>query len=218
VAVCLLIAALALHLAASALPGDARIPAGLALGVVALVVARMTSLSMTDLGLARDTWRAGLLWGGAAAALVMIGYAAALVITDNMPEPRYDSWSHAVFAALVLIPIGTVIPEELVFRGVVWGLIRRARGAQTATIASSLLFGLWHVVPALGGGPANDALAGAVGSGSIGTVLSVLATVVVTSVAGVVLCVVRQRSDSLLAPVLLHWAVNAGGVLFVLVA
>jgi membrane protease YdiL (CAAX protease family) len=45
----------------------------------------------------------------------------------------------------------------------------------------------------------------------------VLATVVLTSAAGVILCYGRQRSDSLLAPLLLHWAVNIGGVLFVLV-
>jgi uncharacterized protein len=83
---------------------------------------------------------------------------------------------------------------------------------------SSMLFGLWHVVPALGGGPANDALTGAVGSGVMGTILGVLATVIFTTAAGVVLCYLRQRSDSLLAPILLHWAANGAGVLFVLLA
>jgi membrane protease YdiL (CAAX protease family) len=140
------------------------------------------------------------------------------LVVDDVASPRYDTWPEAVVAALVLIPLGTVIPEELVFRGVLWGLLRRARGTRVATVGSSMLFGLWHVGPALGGGPANDALTGAVGSGVMGTILGVLATVVFTSAAGVVLCYVRQRSDSLLAPILLHWAANGAGVLFVLLA
>ena len=191
---------------------------GIALAVAALVVARLVRLSAADLGLARERWRAGLQWGGAAAVLVLTAYAVASVVVDDVGDPRYDTWPKAVVAALILIPLGTVIPEELVFRGVLWGLLRRARGTRVATVVSSMLFGLWHVVAALGGGPANDALAGAVGSGLMGTILGVLLTVVFTAVAGVVLCYVRQRSDSLLAPILLHWAANGAGVLFVLLA
>ena len=191
---------------------------GIALAVAALVVARLVRLSAADLGLARERWRAGLQWGGAAAVLVLTAYAVASVVVDDVGDPRYDTWPKAVVAALILIPLGTVIPEELVFRGVLWGLLRRARGTRIATVVSSMLFGLWHVVAALGGGPANDALAGAVGSGLMGTILGVLLTVVFTAVAGVVLCYVRQRSDSLLAPILLHWAANGAGVLFVLLA
>lgn len=216
-AVTLLVAALAARVASMGLPGNVHTPAGLALTVVVALVARAAGLSAADLGLARRTWRAGLKWGGLAAALVAVGYVVAALVVDSVPEPRYDSWPEAVLAGVVLIPLGTVIPEELAFRGVLWALIRRDRGARTATLWSSALFGLWHIVPALGGGPANDALAGTVGSGPVGTVLGVLATVVLTSAAGVVLCSGRQRADSLLAPVLLHWAVNIGGVLFVLV-
>ena len=191
---------------------------GIALAVAALVVARLVRLSVADLGLARDRWWSGLKWGGSAAALVLVAYAVASVVVDDVAAPRYDTWSEAVVAALVLIPLGTVIPEELVFRGVLWGWLRRVRGTRVATVVSSMLFGLWHVVPALGGGPANDALTGAVGSGVMGTILGVLATVIFTAVAGVVLCYLRQRSDSLLAPILLHWAANGAGVLFVLLA
>ena len=45
-----------------------------------------------------------------------------------------------------------VVAEELTFRGVLWGLLRRDRGARAATVLSSVLFGLWHVPAALGGG------------------------------------------------------------------
>ena len=40
-------------------------------------------------------------------------------------------------------------------------------------------------------------------------------TVLVTGVAGIGFCWLRIRSDSLLAPALLHWAVNGLGVLAV---
>ena len=212
----LLLAALAASLATAGLSRDVRLPAGLALTLVAAITARTAGLSAADVGLARDSWRAGLRWGGAAAALVAAGYVVAALVVESLPEPRYDSWSEAVLAGLVLIPLGTVIPEELAFRGVLWGLLRRARGTRIATLVSSALFGLWHVVPALGGGPANVAIAGVVGSGGVGKLFGVLATVVLTGAAGILLCYLRQRSDSLLAPVLLHWAANSGGVLLVL--
>ena len=80
---------------------------------------------------------------------------------------------------------------------------------------SSALFGLWHVLPALGGGAANESVAGIVGDGVAGTALRVAGTVIFTGLAGVLLCELRARSGSLLAPILLHWAVNAFGELFV---
>jgi membrane protease YdiL (CAAX protease family) len=53
----------------------------------------------------------------------------------------------------------------------------------------------------------------------LGTVLpEELATVGFTTLAGVVLCWLRPRSDSLVAPILAHWAVNALGVIVTLVS
>ena len=40
-----------------------------------------------------------------------------------------------------------------------------------------------------------------------------MVTVVFTSLAGVVLCWLRLRSNSLVAPVLAHWTVNGLGVI-----
>jgi membrane protease YdiL (CAAX protease family) len=54
-----------------------------------------------------------------------------------------------------------------------------------------------------------------VGNGAAGTALRVAGTVIFTGLAGVVLCELRGRSGSLLAPILLHWAVNGFGELFV---
>ena len=107
---------------------------------------------------------------------------------------------------LVTLPLLTVIPEELAFRGVTWALMRRVGGTRVATLGSSVLFGLWHVLAALGGGPANETAAGALGEGAVGVAARVGATVLVTFLAGLLLCALREGSGSLLAPIGLHWA------------
>ena len=48
------------------------------------------------------------------------------------------------------MPLGTVLLEEIGFRGVVYGLSARMWGFAWATVISSVLFGLWHVQPAIG--------------------------------------------------------------------
>src|SRR4029450_13456394 len=106
-----------------------------------------------------------------------------------------------------------VVPEELAFRGVLLALLGRRHGVGVATVASSALFGLWHVAASLGGGAANATIAGAGGADAPGTTLRVMVTVLFTSLAGVVLCWLRLRSGSLLAPALAHWTVNGVGVL-----
>lgn len=54
----------------------------------------------------------------------------------------------------------------------------------------------------------------AVLAGAVGTVVAVTAATTGAALAGVVLCELRRRSGSLLAPFALHWALNALGVLF----
>ena len=181
-------------------------PAHLAIGLVVVVllagIARRARLTRDELGLAH--WRRGLAWGLVAAATIAVGYA----IAAPRIEATQQGWPAAVTAALVTIPLGTVLPEELAFRGVLLALLRRRAGTRAATVTSSVLFGLWHVPPALGGGAANELL-------GADPAIRVAVTVLVTAVAGLVLCGLRLRAGSLLAPVLAHWAANGLGVLAV---
>jgi membrane protease YdiL (CAAX protease family) len=87
------------------------------------------------------------------------------------------------------------------------------RGTAFATAVSSLLFGLWHVLPSLGLATDNQAIGGAVGRGRTGQVLAIGATVLFTAGSGVVFCELRRRSGSLLPSAALHWAVNGLSVL-----
>jgi membrane protease YdiL (CAAX protease family) len=189
-------------------------PAGAA---ALLALARWAGLSWAELGLGRGTWRRGLGWALAAIGAVAVVFAvgAALPLTRSaFRDARYDlGWGHALLTAFVLIPLGTVLLEEVAFRGVLWGLLRRRHGTWVATTVSSGLFGLWHVLPSLGLAADDQAIGSAVGTGSSGQAVSVLGTVLFTGLAGVVFCELRRRSGSLLAPAGLHWATNALGVL-----
>ena len=204
-------------LANRVVPG-ADVLVGLALVAGLAVVAWGSGLTADDVGLARRTWGSGLRWGGAAAAIVAVGYgiAASIPAVRDAVADSSASWGATVVKALVVIPLATVIPEEFAFRGVLWGLLRRESGQRVATAVSSALFGVWHVLPALAGGAANDSVSGVLGGGPGGNVLLVVGTVVFTGIAGVVFCELRRRSGSLLAPILLHWAVNGFGELLLL--
>jgi CAAX protease family protein len=201
---------------------DVRVPhAALGVGpgcaIVLLALARLAGLSWAELGLGPGTWRRGATWGAVVIGITAVGVAVAAAVPltrGAFRDTRYEhGWANAVLTAFVLIPVGTVILEEIAFRGVLWGLVRRVRGTAWATVTSSALFGLWHVLPSLGLATENEAIGGAVGRGRSAQVTTVLATMLFTAMAGVVLCEMRRRSGSLLASAALHWATNGLSVL-----
>jgi membrane protease YdiL (CAAX protease family) len=201
---------------------DVRVPhASLVVGPVGAAVllglARLAGLSWAELGLGPGTWRRGLTWAAAVIGIVaaVLAAGAALPLTrDAFRDSRYHlDLAQALLTAFVLIPIGTVLLEEVAFRGVLWGLLRRLGGTVVATTVSSALFGLWHILPSLGLATDNEAIGSAVGQGRSAQVIAVLGTVLFTAGSGVVFCELRRRSGSILAPAGLHWAVNGLSVL-----
>ncbi|MGW7285494.1 CPBP family intramembrane glutamic endopeptidase [Streptomyces sp. NPDC054847] len=186
----------------------------LLVSVLLLGVLRWAGGTWADAGLAPGTLARGCRW-----ALVLMGVVGAVYVagallpaTRSLFEDRlYEGMSATELTArvLVLVPVGTVLVEEVAFRGVLYGLLCRARGAVRATTVSSLLFGLWHVLPSLA--TAKPALTTVFGTSVLGAALAVAATVLFTAAAGVLFCELRRRSGSLLAPMGLHWAVNAFG-------
>jgi|RhiMethySRZTD1v2_1073278.scaffolds.fasta_scaffold38013_1 CAAX protease family protein len=195
-------------------PSRADLIVGPVAAAVLLVLAHREGLSWADLGLGRGTRLRGALiaLGAFVAVATVYAVAAAVPLTrDAFLDSRYQLGAgDALFTAFVLIPLGTVLVEEVAFRGVLQGLVTRRFGAVWGVGLPAVLFGAWHILPSLGLARANPAVAGFTGGDQI---LAVLGAVAFTTLAGVLLGELRRRSGSLLASAGLHCAVNGVGVL-----
>ncbi|OBI10001.1 abortive infection protein [Mycobacterium sp. E2462] len=185
-----------------------------ALGLVVLM--RCSGLGWADLGLGREHWKSGLGYALGAVAVVALVIAVGVALPMTRPmfmNHRYATVSGAMLASMVVIPLQTVIPEELAFRGVLHGALHRAWGFRGVALAGSLLFGLWHVATSLGLTSSNVGLSRLLGGGVLGMLAGVTGAVLATGAAGFVFSWLRRRSGSLIAPIALHWSLNGLGAL-----
>ena len=184
---------------------------------VALVAwLRINGLGWAELGLGRDHWKSGAAYALAAVALVVAAIAVGALLPLTRPmfmNHHYATLSGALVASMIIIPLQTVIPEELAFRGVLHGALNRAWGFRGVAVAGSLLFGLWHIATSLGLTSSNVGFTRMFGGGFVGTLAGVMLAVVATAAAGFVFSWLRRRSGSLLAPIALHWSLNGLGAL-----
>jgi membrane protease YdiL (CAAX protease family) len=192
------------------------VPVCVAAAALLVLIARRSGLSWGDLGLGRASARRGLRWGlilaGAVVAVYLVGLAVPFTREAFQDERAADlSPGELVYRMLVRVPLGTVLLEEIGFRGVLWALLRRRWGHAWATAVSSVLFGFWHVAPSRGLTRANAAVEAIFGTGQTGVALSVAAAVAGSALAGVLFCELRRRSGSLIPPVALHCALNNAG-------
>lgn len=148
------------------------------------------------LGLRPSSARSGVRLGAALAGAVGAGVAlttavprvrAAMVDRDLPQRPAH--WLG------VEIPLGTVWSEETAFRGALSTVAADAFGPTGGRLLQAATFGLTHVPDALGTGE------------------PIVGTVLVTGAAGWVFALLRERSGSVLAPVLAHLAINEAGAI-----
>lgn len=183
-----------------------------AIAVLATLLSVRAGLTTSDLGLARRDVRSGLRWGAGAfaAVTVVVLLGAAIPATAGfLDDSRAQvSWPHLLSSIFIGTLLGTVIPEELLFRGVVLGSAVRTWGARRGLLVGSIVFGFWHILPTLANASDNAATAAADESiaGKIGLVVG---AVMATTIAGAVFGWLRLRSRSLVAPVLAHLATNS---------
>ena len=197
------------------LPGrpGSYVVANVAATAVLLAAARASGLSWAELGLDRRRLAAGARWGGGAAALVAAGYGTALALPGVRPllaDGRVSDLGGGELAgqALLRIPLGTVLWEEVAFRAVLLAALARLLPRAGATGVSAAVFGVWHVRPTLAALAANDLV-----DGPLARTAAVLLACLATAAAGVLFAELRWRSGSLLAPALLHLATNTLGLL-----
>ncbi|MFM7064382.1 MAG: lysostaphin resistance A-like protein [Actinomycetes bacterium] len=180
-------------------PDDYHLTANVVLTAAVLAVGRAGALRADDLGLRRDRLGPGAAWGSAAVLLVLVVLVVGVLVAPSaFRDDQVDVGTRTMlFQVLVQIPLATVMFEEVAFRGVLLGLLRRRLPTWPAVAVSAVLFGLWHVdgVVQRHGGP--------------GLAAAVVGTLAATTVAGVGFAWLRVRSDSLVAPMLAHWATNS---------
>ncbi len=165
--------------------------------------------TLDDLGLAPTRAVAGLKRG----AIVSAGMLGAIALAAAIPRtrPLFDDArlrdvdaSTVAFRAVVEIPLGTAVSEELIFRGALLGLARRRMDTLVAAAATSTAFGLWHVLPSLADQDLNPATVDRPTAAVVG------ATVLFTTAAGAMFTYERLVTGSVLAPILTHTTANVG--------
>jgi membrane protease YdiL (CAAX protease family) len=190
--------------------GAPYVVAGISATAGLAVVAWKHHLSWTDLGLGRSTWVTGLVWSLGIVVLVgtVIGIAGAVPgLRHLFADDRITQVSGAETArkALLDIPFGTVLIEEFAFRGVMLALVTTITSTLWAVVVTSVLFGLWHISPALEMHDSHNATNGS-------SWVTVVGTVFFTGLSGVGFALLRIFTGSLLPPAALHWAANGTGV------
>jgi uncharacterized protein len=190
--------------------GPLAVSMGLLTAGLALIAWR-AGATAADLGLGRADVRAGLGYGAAAlgAVLAVLLVAAVIPATSGfLHDSRAQiSGGRLLYELGVPIVLLTAIPEEFAFRGVLLGSGLRLWGPWRASLVTSALFGLWHIAPTFGTMADNHEFRSTAASVT-GEVLLVLGAIAVTFVAGLLLCWLRLRSKSLIAPVMAHIATN----------
>lgn len=174
------------------LPRRWHFPYNLAVGAFAVAVGRLGGLTVDDLGCSPARARDGFRVGGVAFGLIsaVLGAAAVAGLLDD--DRTQVSGAEMALKALVVIPLGTVLVEELAFRGALHGLLAEVTTPRRGLVAGALLFGLWHLPPIWHEGPG-----------------SLAATFAATTVAGAGFTWLRRRSGSIVAPMLAHLATNS---------
>ena len=178
-----------------------------------LAAAAASGLTAADLGLRRDQLLSGLSLGSAAAAPVVAAFGLAALAPATRPllnDQRVAGLDRRQLAYHVLlrIPVGTVAWEEIAFRGVLRAALRRVLAEPAATAVASAVFGIWHIRPT-----AEALAANRLATDRGARIAAVSAVTAGTAAAGALLSLLRARSGSLAAPVLLHLAANCAGPL-----
>ena len=191
------------------LPRWTYVPLNLGVACALLLLARARGLSWDELGLGRQGLWPGVKVGGLVVVVVAAGLALAFVLpgAERFLSDRrvagLDS-SGLAYTALLRIPFGTAVLEEVAFRGVLYAAWLRVASPTQAAIGSSVIFGLWHIVPMLDLLRTNS-LAGGTFTMSAFVALGVVGT----AAAGLIFVALREWTGGLVAPLLVHAATNS---------
>lgn len=183
------------------------------LGTTAVVLGLGLSagLDRGSVGLDPRRLRRGLATGAAGSALVALLLGA--VTATAMGQELLDddrvvdaSWAQTLAHVGIFIPGGTVVLEEVAFRGVLPALLDPdGRSVSSTIVVPAVAFGAWHIVSSrdfvAAHGQDTDRAGGGTGSTP--------GIVAVTTLAGLLLGLARRGGGHLVTPALMHLTANA---------
>jgi len=216
------VAAIALTAAANIaanrlLPAGAAIPANLGAAGLLTWFARREGATWADMGMEASKLPSGIKWGLKASIPIVAVVAAGIAIPVTRQFFADEqiigaSGSDVLFEVLIKIPIGTALAEETLFRGALLGIFERRRSRRVADALSGLMYGLWHVLPTISQLDTNPA-GNVVGSSNLAKAGVVGGIVLLTAAAGYGFALLRDKSESVAAPVIAHTALNVSAYL-----
>lgn len=204
-------------------PRQYHIFLNLGIAITAIVLGFGFGLTPKDMGISVYTITSGLLIAVAASVVILL---VTLLIAIIPPLRKYflgDNLSNAsgkliAFEAGIRIPFSTALIEEVLFRGVLLGLLLSHYSTVIALVYASIVFGLWHIFPTIATLEQNDATSKAIANKKHRKYAGVIGTVVITSIAGMLFGYLRILANSIIAPWLVHWTINSSGVAGIYVA
>lgn len=188
---------------------------------IANIVAAITSvaaglawgLSFDQMGMGLHVVGKGILVAGIISFAIIVGV---FIVASLPPLKRYFVHARAAepnrvaYETAVRIPLSTALSEEVIFRGVLLGLLLGSNSTSIAIGISSLVFGLWHIMPSLDRLRLHTDIQHTTNTSKAIYVLSTIGT---TALAGVFFSWLRILSGSIIAPWVTHWSINASAML-----
>lgn len=204
-------------------PRQFHIILNLGVALTAIVLGYGFGLTAQQMGISPYAITSGILWAVVASAVIAF---TTLTISLIPPLRKFflgDNLSKAsgkliAFEAGIRIPFSTALIEEVLFRGVLLGLLLAHHSSVLALVYSAVVFGLWHIFPTIATLEQNDAAIAAVKNKKHRKLAGIAGTVLITFAAGLLFGLLRILAGSIIAPWLLHWTINSSGVAGVYVA
>ena len=198
------------------LPTWAYLPWNLTVAVILVFLARRAGLGFAGIGLGFRQWHRPV--GVGLLLVALTGFALALAMTLPLTRDAFldgraagtSTWG-MLYQVLIRIPFGTVVLEEIAFRGVLpalFGASPAVRWRWGPVLGASALFGLWHLLPSAALTNGNAAVEELLGGSAVATTLLAIAS---TMILGVVMCWITYLGRGLKTTMLLHWATNSLG-------
>ncbi|MDE3090754.1 MAG: CPBP family intramembrane metalloprotease [Chloroflexota bacterium] len=171
---------------------------------------RYAKLGGEELGLHGKQWKRSAVSGMVIGCLLVIPSLAFLAFPVLLAEPaRYREIQDLSRIGLlwrlgVELTIATALTEEILFRGILQALFKRALKATGALVATSIIFALWHLASNALTLSQNAVVLPFIPSGWA-QVFGYLGSLVAVGIGGFILSTLRERTNHLAASIVAHW-------------